>query len=218
MDLALTEIQTLLQNSAREFLEAEMPKSRVLEIDDSESGFAVEIWEMMCEIGWAGMVIPEEYGGSGNTFTDLGIVQELMGFYACPSPLLSSAVLCSQAILEAGDDAQKQALLPSIASGQQIFAFAFTEPDYGWGPGTVQLPRQPKQRQLRAQREQAVHPGRQRGRPVCCRRPHFFRRPAGPGRYHVGGGQRLPRHLSTSPDRLDRPQGLRGRLLQCGSL
>jgi alkylation response protein AidB-like acyl-CoA dehydrogenase len=140
MDLALTEIQTLLQNSAREFLEAEMPKSRVLEIDDSESGFAVEIWEMMCEIGWAGMVIPEEYGGSGNTFTDLGIVQELMGFYACPSPLLSSAVLCSQAILEAGDDAQKLALLPSIASGQQIFAFAFTEPDYGWGPGTVQLP------------------------------------------------------------------------------
>ena len=140
MDLALTEIQSLLQNSAREFLEAEMPKSRVLEIDDSESGFAVEIWEMMCEIGWAGMVIPEEYGGSGNTFTDLGIVQELMGFYACPSPLLSSAVLCSQAILEAGDDAQKKALLPSIASGQQIFAFAFTEPDYGWGPGTVQLP------------------------------------------------------------------------------
>ena len=140
MDLALNEIQTLLQNSAREFLETEMPKSRVLEIDDSESGFAVEIWEMMCEIGWAGMVIPEEYGGSGNTFTDLGIVQELMGFYACPSPLLSSAVLCSQAILEAGDESQKQALLPSIASGQQIFAFAFTEPDYGWGPGTVQLP------------------------------------------------------------------------------
>ena len=140
MDLALNEIQTLLQNSAREFLETEMPKSRVLEIDDSESGFAVDIWEMMCEIGWAGMVIPEEYGGSGNTFTDLGIVQELMGFYACPSPLLSSAILCSQAILEAGDESQKQALLPSIASGQQIFAFAFTEPDYGWGPGTVQLP------------------------------------------------------------------------------
>ncbi len=140
MDLALTEIQTLLQNSAREFLEAEMPKSRVLEIDDSESGFAVDIWEMMCEIGWAGMAIPEEYGGSGNSFTDMGVVQELLGFYACPSPLLSSAVLSAQAILEAGDESQKQALLPSIASGQQIFAFAQTEPDYGWGPGTVQLP------------------------------------------------------------------------------
>ena len=139
MDLGLNEIQTMLQNSAREFMEAEMPKSRVLEIDDSPSGFAVDLWEKMCDIGWAGMVIPEEYGGSGNSFTDLGVVQEVMGFYACPSPLLSSAVLCSQAILEAGDDAQKQALLPSIASGRQIFAFAFTEPDYGWVPDAVQL-------------------------------------------------------------------------------
>ena len=139
MDLALNEVQTMLQNAAREFMEAEMPKSRVLEIDDSPSGFAVDLWEKMCDIGWAGMVIPEEYGGSGNTFTDLGVVYEVMGFYACPSPHLSSAVLCSHAILEAGDDAQKQDLLPSIASGQQIFAFALTEPEYGWGPETVQL-------------------------------------------------------------------------------
>lgn len=139
MDLALNEVQTMLQNTAREFMDAEMPKSRVLEIDDSPTGFAVDLWEKMCDIGWAGMVIPEEYGGSGNSFTDLGVVYEVMGFYACPSPHLSSAVLCSHAILEAGDDAQKQDLLPSIASGRQIFAFALTEPEYGWGPETVQL-------------------------------------------------------------------------------
>jgi alkylation response protein AidB-like acyl-CoA dehydrogenase len=139
MDLSFNEVQVMLQNAAREFMEAEMPKSRVLEIDDSPSGFAVDLWEKMCGIGWAGMVIPEEYGGSGNTFTDLGVIYEVMGFYACASPHLSSAVLCSHAILEAGDDAQKQALLPGIASGQQIFAFAYTEPEYGWGPAGVQL-------------------------------------------------------------------------------
>lgn len=139
MDLGLNEIQTMLQNLAREFMETEMPTARVLEIDDSPSGFAVEVWEKMSEIGWPGMVIPEQYGGLGSSFTDLGVVYEVMGYYACSSPHLSSAVLASQAILEAGDDSQKQALLPGIASGQQIFAFAYTEPEYAWGPGSVQL-------------------------------------------------------------------------------
>ena len=139
MDLSLTEVQTMLQNLAREFMEAEMPKSRVLEIDDSPSGFAVDLWEKMCDIGWSGMVVPEEYGGSGNSFTDLGVIYEVMGFYACSSPHLSSAVLCTQAILESGDDSQKQQILPSIASGQQIFAMALTEPEYGWGPDMIQL-------------------------------------------------------------------------------
>jgi len=140
VDLALNEIQTLLQNSAKEFMEAEMPKSKVLEIDDSPSGFSEELWQKMCGVGWGGMVIPEEYGGSGNSFTDLGVVYEVLGYYACPSPHLSSSVLCAQAILAAGSGAQKQALLPGIASGQQIFAFATTEPEYGWSAANIQLP------------------------------------------------------------------------------
>ena len=139
MDLTLTENQTMLQSTALEFMEAEMPKSRVLEIDDSESGFAADIWEKMCGQEWPGMVIPEEFGGVGLSFTDLGVIYEVMGYHACPSPHHSSAVLSAHTILEAGDSAQKQALLPSIASGQQIFAFAYTEPDYGWGPGVIQL-------------------------------------------------------------------------------
>ena len=140
MDLALNEIQTLLQNSAKEFMEAEMPKAKVLEIDDSPSGFSEELWQQMCDIGWAGIVVPEQYGGSGNSFTDLGVVYEVLGYHACPSPHLSSAVLAAHAILAAGSDAQKEALLPGIASGQQIFAFATTEPEYGWSPANIQLP------------------------------------------------------------------------------
>ena len=132
MDLALTETQTLLQNTAIQFMEEEMPKSRVLEIDDSPSGFSLDLWEKMCQLGWCGMLIPEEYGGSENTFTDLAVIYEVMGLYACPSPHLSSAVLCAQAILEAGDDSQKQQLLPLIASGQQIFAMALIGSLGGW--------------------------------------------------------------------------------------
>ena len=144
MDLALTEVQVMLQNAAREFMESELPKSRVLEIDESESGFSSELWERICELGWPGMVIPEQYGGSGNTLTDLGAIYEVLGYYACPSPHLSSAVLCARAILEAGDQAQKQALLPDIASGRQICAFAYTEPEYGWSPISVQLTATPR--------------------------------------------------------------------------
>mgnify|MGYP002528245244 CR=1 FL=1 len=65
MDLGLNEIQTMLQNLAREFMETEMPTTRVLEIDDSPSGFAVEVWEKMGEIGWPGMAIPGHATANG---------------------------------------------------------------------------------------------------------------------------------------------------------
>ena len=139
MDLSFNETQTMLQTAATEFMEAELPKSRVLEIDESPSGFAPDLWGKMSGAGWAGMLIPEEYGGSDNSFMDVGVLHEVMGYHACPSPHLSSAVLCAHAILEAGTESQKLDLLPGIASGQRIFAFAFTEPEYGWGAGGVQM-------------------------------------------------------------------------------
>ena len=139
MDLSLTETQLMLQNSAKELMEADLPKQRVLEIDDSPTGFAPDLWRKMCNLGWAGMVIPDEYGGTGNSFTDLGVVSEVLGHYAMSSPLLDSAVLSAQAILEEGSEDQKRALLPAIAEGQQIFSFAFTEPEYGWGAKSIKM-------------------------------------------------------------------------------
>ena len=139
MDLTLNEFQTMLQTSAREFMEDQVPRTRVLEIDDSESGFDPNLWEQMSELGWPSLTIPEEYGGLGQGWVDLGVVSEVMGYYACPSPLLSSAVLSAQAVLAAGSEEQKQAMLPGIATGQQIFALAYTEPEYSWSPGSVKL-------------------------------------------------------------------------------
>jgi len=139
MDLTLNEIQTMLQSSAREFMEDQVSKARVLEIDDSENGYDPDLWEQMSNLGWPGLTIPEEYGGLGQGWVDLGVIYEVMGNYACPSPHLSSAVLSAEAILGAGSDEQKKALLEPIATGQQIFAFAYTEPDYNWSPKAVQL-------------------------------------------------------------------------------
>ena len=139
MDLSLTETQQMLQNAVQEFMEAELPKARVLEIDDSDNGFADDLWGKMAEMGLPGMLVPEQYGGSGNSVTDMAVVFEQLGYYASSSPLLDSGVLAAQTILAAGSDAQKQALLPAIASGDRILTVAVTEEDYGWGAGTVSL-------------------------------------------------------------------------------
>ncbi len=139
MDLALTETQVMLQNSAKEFLAAEMPKPRVRELDDSESGFAPDLWRKICDMGWAGMVIPEQYGGTGNSFTDLAVIFEQLGWSAAGGPLLDSGVFSAQLILEAGSEDQKKSFLPAIAEGQQIFTVAFTEPEYGWGPDRIKM-------------------------------------------------------------------------------
>ena len=139
MDLSLTESQTLLKDAANQFMETELPKQRVREIDESETGFNQDLWQKMCTQEWAGMGIPEQYGGSGNSFTDQAVLHEVLGYFACSSPLLDSGVLSAQAILEAGNESQKSSLLPAIAKGQQICAFAFTEPEYGWGPEAIQM-------------------------------------------------------------------------------
>ena len=139
MDLSLTETQALLKDATTSFMETELPKQRVREVDESPTGFNQDLWQKMSDLGWVGMGVPEEYGGGGNSLTDIAVVQEVLGYYACSSPFLDSGVLSATAILEAGSDAQKSAVLPALAKGQQICAFAFTEPEYGWGSSAVQL-------------------------------------------------------------------------------
>jgi len=139
MDLGLSEEQTMLKDSAVEFLNAELPKTRVRELFESEDGFAPDIWKQMADLGWTGLIIPEEYGGAGADLQTLGVLYEELGAALAPSPHLSSAVLSALTIEGAGSDEQKKNLLPAIANGEQTLAFAFTEPDYGWGPERVQL-------------------------------------------------------------------------------
>ena len=139
MDLSLSPTQVQLKDSATEFLKAELPKERVLQIDDSPTGFDADMWRKMVDLGWTSMAIPEAYGGVGLTNTDFGVVAETLGYFASSSPLLDSAVLCANAILEAGSEAQKKEFLTAIAAGQQIFACAITEPEYGWGPSFIKM-------------------------------------------------------------------------------
>src|SRR3989337_4363591 len=128
MDLGLTEEQELLKNAAREFLEKECPEKHVREMEEDEKGYSPDLWKKMAELGWQGLVIPEQYGGTGMGYLDLIVLVEEFGRALVPGPFIPTAVGGAIALLEGGSDAQKQQYLPKIASGEQIWTLAFTEP------------------------------------------------------------------------------------------
>ncbi len=139
MDLSLTESQEMLKSSARDFLRRECPWTLVKEIGESETGFLKDIWQKIAELGWLGMLFPEEYDGMDCSLTDVAVTYEEIGKVLLPGPYFSSSILCGSIILAAGSDEQKKQLLPAISSGEKILALALTEPDYGWGPECIQL-------------------------------------------------------------------------------
>ena len=67
---------------AVEFLGQESPRAFVREMEKDERGFTLELWQKLAEVGWLGLIIPEEYGGAGQTFLDLGLLMEQVGRYS----------------------------------------------------------------------------------------------------------------------------------------
>lgn len=143
MDLSFTPEQEMLKTIARDFISRECPSTLVRELDEQGDGFSSDLWRKMSVLGWAGTIIPEEYGGAGRSYADLGVLYEEMGRGALPSPHHSSAVLCALLLLQSGSEEQRRRYLPAIAKGEHIMALAATEPEYGWEPVDVQLPATP---------------------------------------------------------------------------
>ena len=143
MDLGLNEAQQMLQNSAREFLEAECPDTYVRAMEEDERGYTPEMWAKMAEQGWLGLTIPEQYGGVGLGFMDLTVLLEEMGGALLPGPFFSTVVMGSQAIQLAGSDEQKAEFLPRIAEGQIIVTLALTEPSGRWDAAGVEVTASP---------------------------------------------------------------------------
>jgi alkylation response protein AidB-like acyl-CoA dehydrogenase len=128
MDLRLTETQEILKKMARDFLTTECPKTLVRKLEQSEEGYSPEVWKKMAELGWMGLIIPEEYGGMGYTFQDLVVLLEEIGRNILPGPLIAT-ITSTFAILEAGTEEQKKELLPKIAQGELILTTALLEGD-----------------------------------------------------------------------------------------
>ena len=137
MDLGFTEEQEMLRTTARDFLEKECPTTLVKELAEDEKGYTPELWQKMAELGWMGLVIPEEYDGMGMTFLDLAVLLEEMGHACLPGPFFSTVVLGGYTILEAANEELKRELLPKIANGELILALALTEPIAKYEPDAI---------------------------------------------------------------------------------
>ena len=132
MDLSLTPEQEMLKTAARRLVSQEYPKETLLQIASPDETTPLEPWGQLAATGWLGILIPEEYGGEGGSFTDAGVLFEELGRGPVPGPHLTSAVLSALTILEGGTEQQKRDWLPRIARGEMRLVPAITERDYGW--------------------------------------------------------------------------------------
>ena len=139
MNLDFTEEQDMLRNSARQFVSIECTKAKVRELEKSKEGYSPEIWNKMAELGWFGLMIPDQYNGMGMGLLDLVVVFEEVGRNILPSPFLVSAALATPPIVEAGSEALKKEFLPKIAAGELILTMALTEKSAGYTPDCVAM-------------------------------------------------------------------------------
>lgn len=143
MDLDFTEEHEMLRDMVRGVCAEYSPLEVVRECENDERGYPKALWEQLVELGLVGILIPEEYGGQGQTLLEAAIVYEEFGRSLAPVPHFHSAVLCAGALAIAGSEAQKKEWLPGIASGERILTPAWLEPRNGFGPKGVQLRAEP---------------------------------------------------------------------------
>jgi alkylation response protein AidB-like acyl-CoA dehydrogenase len=136
MDVNFSEEQKLIRSSAKEFLEAEVPKDVVRELEESEAGYSPELWKKIAELGWIGLNIPEAYDGMGMNFLDLIILLEEVGYNLLPGPFFSTVIAAFPIIL-GGTEEQKMAYLPKISEGELKLSLALTEPAVTFNPSEI---------------------------------------------------------------------------------
>jgi len=129
MSLILTEDQLMFRDAARRFAAERAPVAVLRQLRDSAdaTGFDRKIWQDMVEMGWGGVLVPEEHGGVGFGYVGAGLIAEEIGRNLSVTPFLSSAVLGVTALIKGGSAAQKEAVLPAVAGGTLLVALASDE-------------------------------------------------------------------------------------------
>ena len=125
----LNEEQSMLRDAARTWTREKSPVSAFRKMRDSGAplGYDPAAFAEMAEMGWAGVIIPEVYGGSDFGYLSLGLILEETGRTLTASPILATALAGASAIILGGTDAQKEAWLPKIASGELVATLAVDE-------------------------------------------------------------------------------------------
>jgi alkylation response protein AidB-like acyl-CoA dehydrogenase len=139
LQFSFTSEQDEFRSVLRRFLQEKSPTSVVRRLMESEAGWDRDGWrELNQQLGLTGVHLPEEYGGQGFGFVELGIVLEEMGRALLCAPYFSTTVLAATAIMNAGSRAQQENLLPPIALGEVVATLAFTEPNGSWDASGIE--------------------------------------------------------------------------------
>ena len=127
MNFDFSDEQKLLQQTARDYLEANSPLSTCREILEGDQPYAAELWKGAAQMGWQGAVIPEQYGGAEFGHLELVMIAYEVGRSLAPIPFGPSVYFATEAILRFGSEAQKSTWLPKLADGSAIGTFALSE-------------------------------------------------------------------------------------------
>jgi pimeloyl-CoA dehydrogenase small subunit len=127
MDIALSDEQRLLKDSAERFIERDYPFDTRRRLAGTEEGFSRDIWRQFAELGWLGLAMPEDHGGLDGTLTDTAVLMEALGRGLVVEPYLSTVLLGGGLLRHGGTADQQAALIPALIEGGSLFAFAFTE-------------------------------------------------------------------------------------------
>src|ERR1035437_7181914 len=129
MALVLNEEQSVLRDSARGLISDKAPVSHLRQLRDAKdaTGFSRDLWRAFAEMGFSGLLVPENFGGSGLGSVEAGVVMEEIGRTLMPSPFLATAVLAASALSRGGSAAQKAEYLPKISDGSLLAALAIDE-------------------------------------------------------------------------------------------
>jgi alkylation response protein AidB-like acyl-CoA dehydrogenase len=140
IQFAFTDEQEQFRSAVRRFLNDKSPTTEVRRLMATAEGYDPAVWRQLSEdLALPGIHIPEQYGGAGFSMVELCIVTEELGRALLCAPYFSTAVLAANAILSAGTEAQKSALLPEIANGARLATLAVTEPDGNWDPAGIKV-------------------------------------------------------------------------------
>ena len=138
MDFDFSDEQRIFKQGARDFLEKECPKFLVRQMMQDERGTPQELWRKMAQLGWLGLIYPEQFGGSGGNIIDLVALEEEMGRACLPGAFFSTVLLGGLFVLNNGSDDQKRDLLSKVAKGDIMLTLAMTEQNGSYEAASVE--------------------------------------------------------------------------------
>ena len=143
MDLDLSDEQRMLAETVGDLLEKKYDANTRMTLLESDTGWSRDLWRQYAELGLLGLPFEEQYGGAGMGVAELGVVMECFGRALVLEPFLSTVVLGGGLVAAAGTPDQQAELLPGVAAGELLLAFAYAEPGSRWSLTSIATSAQP---------------------------------------------------------------------------